>query len=215
MEDPAGVMASIINAVLFFFISLYIVFIKRNKDPSHYFFLFMTISISLYGLSEIFKYSESYQVALHLSRISLILLSIALYFFALFTYYLRIGINKEVPIFLLFITIFTVGIAIGPLIEDVQPSAYGWIPVFNDLYLSLYVFSLYLYLLLGIYNLIVVHQNIDRFFKKKILYLIIGALIVLGATIIQSINAVLGIFFPLVDLSFFISGIIYFYTLIK
>ncbi len=216
MEDPVGVVASMINAVLFFFISLYIVFIKKDKDPSHYFFLFMTISISLYGLSEIFKYSENYQVALHLSRISLILLSIALYFFTLFAYYIRIGMNKEIPIFLLFVIIFIAGIVLGPLIEDVRPSPYGWIPVFNNLYLSLYLSSLYLYLILGIYNLVVVYRNIDRLFKTKILYLIIGALIVFLAAIVQSINMVVWrSFIPLVDISFFISGLIYFYALIK
>ena len=216
MEEPIGILASIINAVLFFFLSLYIIFIKKDKDPSHYFFLFMTISLSLYGLTEIFKYSENYEVALHLSRISPIFVFIALYFFVLFTFYLRIGINKEIFIFLIFPLIFIAGITLGPLIDDVEPSIYGWIPIFNGPYLAIYFFSLLIYFIMGIYNLLWVYGNINTMFKTKILYFVMGALIVLLSAIIQIIEIIFWRnFIPLLDISFFISGIMYFYALIR
>ena len=216
MEDMIGVFASIINAVLFFFISMYIIFIKKDKDVSHYFFVFMTISISLYGLLGIFKYSENYQVALHLSKMSLIFFGTALYFFVLFTYYLRIGINKDVTIFLMFPLLFIIAIALGPLIEGVEPSAYGWLPILNPIYLLIFSISLYIYFILGLYNLIVVYQNIDKLFKIKILYFIIGALVVLIFMIFHSISIILWkSFLPLTEISFVIAGIIYFYALIK
>jgi len=216
MDDMMGVFASIINTVLFFFISMYIIFIKRDKDTSHYFFVFMTISISLYGLLGIFKYSENYQVALHLSRMSLIFFGMALYFFVLFTYYLRIGINKEITIFLMFPLLFIIAIALGPLISGVEPSAYGWIPILNPTYLLIFSISIYLYFILGVYNLIVVYNNIDKIFKIKILFFVIGAIIVLIFMILHGISIILWrSFIPLTDVSFVISGMIYFYALIK
>jgi len=216
MEDVIGIVSGILNATLFFFISLYIIIVKKNKDYSHYFFIFITLSISLSGLFGTFKYTDDYEVALHLSKISIIFLSISLYFFVLFTYYLRIGINKKIPLFLIFPLIFIITLIIGPLIEGIEPTPNTWLFILNPGYLFIFSLFLYLYFFLGLYNLIIVYRNIDRVLKVKILYFVIGALIVLIFMVIHSVViAIWSTYLPFPDISFILSGILYFYALTK
>ncbi len=216
MEDPLGVVATIINALLFLFISLYILLFKRNKDASHYFFSIMTFSLFIYSVLEAFKFAGDYNLALWMAKISPSFLALAAYFFLLFTYYLKIGWDKELAILSFLPIIFAAVFSFEYLIENIRYTHFGWVEIFNFYSLLLFSILLTAYFLIGLCNLVIIYKNIEKELKIRVLYFIIGGI----AVIIFSSLFILQIieneyFLPFLNLSLVFLGVLYFYALLK
>ncbi len=214
MGDPVGWIATIVNAILFFFVSIYILISKREHNISHYLFFAMNISLFAYSVGEAIKFTDNYSTAIAISKLSPALLSLALYFFTLFTYYLKNGWHRYFAL-LLFIPI-AISMLLSPyMIQDIRQSIYGWVSIFKMPALGIYYAILGSYLVFSIINLIVVYRSIDSVFRRKILYLIIGNVTVLIFSFLYTLEIIEKEYLlPFMNLSFLILGFIYFYILI-
>lgn len=216
MGEAIGVMATVINAVLFLSLSVYILFSKREKNLSHYFFSIMSVSLFLYSVVEAFKFTEGYDTALLMARIAPSFLALSLYFFVLFTHYLRKGWNLKETIVLFLPIIFAFWISYTHMVNGLRYSHYGWVSVFNIPVLGTYYLIMGSYIILSIVNLFILHRYVEGKFKAKILYLITGSFVVLFLSLLYVLQVIENEYLlPFLNISILILGLIYFYTLIS
>jgi len=216
MEDPLGLTATIINALLFLFISLYLGVFKKNKDASHFLFSFMTFSLFIYSVMEALKFAGDYNLAITMAKLSPSFLALGAYFFLLFTYYLKIGWNRDLAILSFLPIVFVVIFSYEYLIENVKYTHFGWVAIFNFYSLLLYSLLLAAYFIIGLWNLLIIYKNIERELRKRVLYFIIGGV----AVILFSLLFILQIMeneyvLPFLNLSLVFLGLLYFYALLK
>ncbi len=216
MEDPLGVIATIINALLFLFISLYILLFKNDRDASHYLFSFMTFSLFIYSVMEVIKFTGNYNMALWMAKLSPSFLALAAYFFLLFTYYLKIGWSKSMAILSFLPIVFLVIFSYGYLIENVKYTHFGWVSIFSFHSLILYSLFLATYFILGLWNLLIIYRNIEKELRKKVLYFIIGGIAVISFSLLFILQIKENEYIlPFINLSLVVLGLLYFSALIK
>ncbi len=216
MGESIGVIATIINAILFLSVSIYVLFTKGEKNLSHYFFSIMSFFLFLYSIVEALKFTEEYNTALLMARIAPSLLALSLYFFVLFTHYLRRGWNVKEAILLFLPMILAFSISYTHMIDGLRSSSYGWVSMFNMPALAIYYLIMGSYIVLGIANLFILHRYVDGKFKRKILYLIIGSFVVLFLSMLYVLQVIENEYLlPFLNISILILGLIYFYTLIS
>ncbi len=216
MWNPVGLVINVVNIILFGFMLIYVAVYKKSKDISHYLFLLVVQSFLFYSIFDMATYFANREWAIMLFNITPIFLGMSIYFYAVFTLYLKSGFSRDSMVLLLFPMIFVVGVSFGDLAVDVIPRAWGWIPEYNLLYLALYALLFYAYIGFGSYNLYIVYRNVEGEFKKRAFRFFLGSItiIILGTLYVLSVYT--GHYtFPLMDLSVMIYGLFHAYSLLK
>ncbi len=216
MENPVGLIATAVNAFLFLFISLYMLFSRRDKDTSHYLFYLLTLSLFIYSALEGAKFAGDENIALWTARISPSIIALAAYFFILFTYYLKIGWSKELAVISFLPIVFVVIFSYLYLIDGVKYTPFGYVAIFNFKVLVFYSLSLTTYFAIGLLNLSIIYKNVSIDLKRKILYFIIGGVAVIAFSALFILQIMENEYIlPFLNLSLVFLGFLYFYALLK
>ena len=210
MKEVFGIAFSLGGAIVFFSLSLYII-LKKNKDYSHYFFSLMSLFAGISELLAFFEFTNSKEIAYNLLKFDLSSLAVAAYFYLLFAYYFRGGVNWKISAGLFIPTIFVIFTVFFLLIKRMIMGPYGWAGVYYLQYNLIYGIYGIGYITAGHLILVWVYKQITgEELRKKILLLVIGSGIVMVGSIINVvIVSLIGRVFPIIETSLMLTAFIF------
>ncbi len=210
MIDLLGVAVSAAGGIIFYGLAAYIFIKAREKNPSHYLFIFVAICIGTSDFLASLEFVAPPKFGVIFLRFDLSLLAFAMYFLLCFTYYLRKGPEIDTMVSLVFPTLFIVGLVFLYLVKGMQLTYYGWVGVYEPISSLIYDVYGLVYLTWSFMNLLFLYCEISGDLRNKIKKFIIGLLIVI---VVGSINSALVYvnvrLCPLLEIATAIMGVIY------
>ena len=210
MKEIFGIAFSLGGAIIFFSLSLYIIF-RKNKDYSHYFFSLFAFFAGLSEILAFFEFTNSKEIAYTLLKFDLSSLAVGAYFYLLFSYYFRNGFNKKFALISIIPTVIVIFIVFLLMIKGMVMGPYGWAGVYYIQYHLIYGIYGISYITTGHLILGWVYRELrEDYLKKKILLLVSGSgITVLGSIINIVVIILIGRIFPIIETSLMLTAFIF------
>ncbi|NPA75976.1 MAG: hypothetical protein GXO25_07865 [Euryarchaeota archaeon] len=210
MHEEFGVIFSIVGAVIFYAISVFVLS-RKNKDISHYLFSTMTIFSGSSELLAFFEFTGTMELAHFLLKFDLSFLAMAGYFYLLFADYFREGFNLKFALVALIPTTLIIVMVHTVMIEKMIWGPYGWAGVYRPLWDLVYGVYTISYLIVVVFIFWWVRRQVtEPYIKWKLNLLLTGSIVLLiGSLINVPMIITIGRVFPIIETSLMISAVIF------
>lgn len=216
MGPDFGAAFSITGAFVYYLLAGYI-FIRRDKNISHYIFIALLISLGFSETMAFFEFTGTSDRAYNLLKFDLSSIAIGAYLSLLFAEYFRSGFNWKFAIASFVPTVFVIYMVFTVMIIDMEMGPYGWAGVYHETYHLIYsTYALgYITIALGIF-LKIYKAIVNKAIKSKIrIFIIATSILLLGGFSNAVVIITIGRVFPIVETSLLVYGAITTFALTK